>query len=160
MISNKEIYKIWAPKESKWSPWVRPVPFVFIDSNIKFNEYEEFEVSNILYLNNEESTFKNAAIIVDLPSNKSINEGIALASKGYRPIPIYNGTDEQIGSNSVVNNRGIELGLIWGAEKLIPLNKNLDKDALPVFLTDSNRMNRYKISAGVYDNSWDVYPQD
>lgn len=160
MISNKEIYKIWAPKESKWSPWVRPVPFVFIDDDIKSNEYEEFEASNILYLNDEESIFKNAAIIVDLPSNKSINEGIALASIGYRPVPIYNGTDEQIGSSSVVNNRGIELGLIWGAEKLISLNKNLDKDAPPAFLTDSNRMNRYKISEGVYDNSWDVYPQD
>lgn len=160
MISNKEIYKIWAPKESKWSPWVRPVPFIFIDNDIKSNEYEEFDIPNILYLNNEESTFNNAAIIVDLPSNKSINEGIALASIGYIPVPIYNGTDEQIGSNSVVNNRVIELGLIWGAEKLMSLNKSLDKDASPAFLTDSNRMNRYKASAGVFDNSWDVYPQD
>ena len=60
MINNKEIYKIWAPKESKWSPWVRPVSFIFIDRDIKTNEYEDFDIPNILYLNNSDNNeFKN-----------------------------------------------------------------------------------------------------
>ena len=29
---GKEIYKIYAPKDAKWTNWVRPVPFVAIDT--------------------------------------------------------------------------------------------------------------------------------
>ena len=29
---GKEIYKIYAPEQSKWSRWVRPVPFAAIDT--------------------------------------------------------------------------------------------------------------------------------
>ena len=50
--------------------------------------------------------------------------------------------------------------IYFSSSTFMSLNKNLDKDASPAFLTDSNRMNRYKASAGVFDNSWDVYPQD
>lgn len=28
MKTNKEVYKIWAPENSIWSGWVRPVPFI------------------------------------------------------------------------------------------------------------------------------------
>ena len=33
-------------------------------------------------------------------------------------------------------------------------------DALPAFLVDKNRLQRHKIDASVFDNSWDVWPQD
>ena len=160
MINNKEIYKLWAPKESIWSPWVRPVPFVFIDENVDNKEYESFNIPSVIYLNNDDERFKNSALIIDLPGNKSINEGLALTKLGYRPVPIFNGVDEQEGSLSVVNNKGIELGLLYGAEVLSHENINLKVDARPAFLTDSNRMNRYKLSTSMYDNSWDVYAQD
>ena len=36
----------------------------------------------------------------------------------------------------------------------------IDKNAPPAFLLDSNRMNRYKMNLSVFDNSWDIYAQD
>ena len=87
-----------------------------------------------------------------------IKEGIALAHLGYRPIPIFNGTNPSIGVSSTTNNAMIEPLLVWGAlelEKIV-----LEENVPPVFLLDRNRLNRYKIDPSIFDNSWDIYPQD
>lgn len=155
MINNKVIYRIWAPEKAKWVDWVRPVPFININDSIISNEYESFDIPNVIYV---EDGKKDIAIIVDLPSTKSITEGIALAKKGYRPIPVYNGTESQKGAMGVVYNNSIEIGLIKGAEILKDMS--FDEDASPVFLMDSNRTNRKKLGPEVFDNSWDIYAQD
>ena len=49
--------------------------------------------------------------------------GLALTKLGYRPVPIFNGVDEQEGSLSVVNNKGIELGLLYGAKGALKLKQ-------------------------------------
>lgn len=155
METRKEVYKVWAPENGRWSGWVRPVPFIAINENLKVQEYEEFSIPEIIYINE----YKNdTAIILDLPGNKAITEGLSLAKLGYRPVPIYNGTDEQEGSECLVNNHGLEYSLMLGAEILKQMEISLD--ASPVFLTDSNRMNRRKVTDSVFDNSWDVYSQD
>lgn len=89
---NKELFRIWAPVGAKWVDWVRPVPFISINEKTKLYTIENFEISNINYITNLQ---KDTAIIVDLEGNKSIEEGLGLARMGYRPIPIYNGTNEQ-----------------------------------------------------------------
>lgn len=155
METRKEVYKVWAPENGRWSGWVRPVSFIAINENLKVQEYEEFSIPEIIYINE----YKNdTAIILDLPGNKAITEGLSLAKLGYRPVPIYNGTDEQEGSECLVNNHGLEYSLMLGAEVLKQMEISLD--ASPVFLTDSNRMNRRKVTDSVFDNSWDVYSQD
>lgn len=152
---NKEIFRIWAPVGSKWIDWVRPVPFVAINKKSESYDLEKFEIININYIDKLE---KDTAIIVDKNGNRSIEEGLGLAKIGYRPIPIYNGTNGQDGVLSVVNNHIIETGLIKGA---IELNKmKIEKDAPPVFLLDSSRRNRLKMNFSVFDNSWDIYDQD
>ncbi|MBQ7104476.1 MAG: hypothetical protein IJN90_01320 [Bacilli bacterium] len=154
-MTGREIYKIWAPTSCIWSPWVRPVPFVAIDDHYENHEFINFCPNQITYL---EKFDKSTAIIVDLPGYESIEEGIALTNFGYRPIPLYNGTNEQPGVMATTNNREIELGLIWGS--YILSNTKIKKDAPPVFLLDSNRMNRYQMNHSVFDNSWDIYHQD
>ena len=37
---GKEIYKIYAPAGAKWTEWIRPVPFVAIDT------YNRTQISN------------------------------------------------------------------------------------------------------------------
>ena len=115
-MTGKDVYKIWAPSGCKWVDWVRPVPFIQIDDEY-FENYRtgNFSIPKINYINELKN---DAAIIVDLPEYYSINEGIALAKIGYRPIPVYNGTVETIGASATVNNHATEAGLIWGAKEL------------------------------------------
>lgn len=154
-MTGKEIFRKWAPLGVKWSNWVRPVPFIIINENFKSYDVLKFTDYDIDYI--DENT-KNTAIIVDLPGNDSIEEGIALARKGFRPIPVYNGTIEQESSKATTDNTSIISGLIYGAEELEKIH--LENDAMPAFLLDSNRTNRFKTDVSIFDNSWDIYDQD
>lgn len=154
-MTNKEIYKMWAPNDVKWTNWVRPVPFISIGKDNQIYELTNFELPNIDYIENYN---ENVAIIVDLPGCDSIKEGIALAKKGFRPIPAFNGTNEQIGAQATVNSHILEAGLIRGVSELEKIE--LSKDALPAFLIDTNRLNRFRTSISIFDNSWDIYSQD
>ena len=84
--------------------------------------------------------------------------GIDLAHIGYRPIPVFNGTDEQQDAQATTNTYVIESCLINGSEKL--KNIQLKNDANPAFLLDSYRTNRYRAKESIFDNSWDLYKQD
>ena len=154
-MTGKEVYKKWTPTGKRWVDWVRPVPFIGIDSPYQVHEFIDDSIPKIFYINN---LSKDTAIIIDIEGVDSIKEGIALAHLGYRPIPIFNGTNPSIGVSSTTNNAMIEPLLVWGAlelEKIV-----LEEDAPPVFLLDRNRLNRYKIDPSIFDNSWDIYPQD
>lgn len=153
-MKGKEIYKIYAPNGAKWIDWVRPVPFVAIDT------YNRKPIANFL---DREAMFlkkyqQDTAIFIDLPGKESIELGIGLAHMGYRPIPVFNGTDEQQGSQATTNTYLIESCLINGSQKL--KNIKLKNDANPVFLLDSHRTNRYRAKESIFDNSWDLYKQD
>ena len=154
-MTGKDLFKIWAPIGAKWVNWVRPVPFININEQFEGYESGEFVIPKINYMSKVKL---NTAIIVDLPGNTSIKEGLAIAKFGFRPVPIYNGIDEQEGAMATVDNKIVKIGLIKGALELKKMQ--FDKDAPPVFLLDSNRMNRYKINPSVFDNSWDIYAQD
>ena len=153
-MNNKEIYKIWAPKNTKWVDWIRPVPFIGIGRDY-INEVHNYGINILKYSLEYE---KNTAVIVDLPGKESIEEGLGIAKLGYRPIPLYNGPIEQKNSLATTDNYAITEALIWGTTELI--NMEFKEDANPVFLLDSNRMNRFKMDASIFDNSWDIYNQD
>ncbi len=151
---GKEIYKIYAPLGAKWTEWIRPVPFIAIDT------YNRKSISTwvdrkVMFLKQYEP---DTAIFIDLPGKESIELGIALAPMGYRPIPIFNGTDEQKGSKPTTDTYLVESSLITGSQKL--KNIHLENNANPVFLLDSYRINRYRATKSMFDNSWDLYGQD
>lgn len=153
-MRGKEIYKIYAPNGAKWTDWVRPVPFVAIDTYNRKPIADWMERKAMFLKNYQQDT----AIFVDLPGKESIELSIDLAYKGYRPIPIFNGTDEQPGSQATTNTYLIVSCLINGSEKL--KNIKLDNNANPAFLLDSYRTNRYRAKESIFDNSWDLYKQD
>lgn len=151
---GKEIYKIYAPNDAKWTEWVRPVPFIAIDTCNRMPLYNWVD-RKVVFINKYE---KSTAIFIDLPGKESIELGISLADIGYRPIPLFNGTDEQIGSQATTDTYIIESALINGSEKL--KNNSLANNANPAFLLDSSRTNRYRAKESIFDNSWDLYKQD
>ena len=154
-MNSKEIYRIWAPYGQRWVDWVRPVPFINIDHNLPHHEIIDYTIPHINYI---KSIAEDTAIIIDTNSIQSIKEGIALALIGYRPIPIFNGTNPPSNTKGTTDNSLIEPLLIWGAYQLEKIK--LKSDAPPVFLLDQNRLNRYKTDRSIFDNSWDIYPQD
>jgi hypothetical protein len=154
-MTAKDVFKVWAPTGVKWVDWVRPVQFMALDDNFKSYEVSEFLIPTINYIN---KVSEDTAIIVDLEGDESIKEGIALAKIGFRPIPIYNGTDPQEGAMATVDNNIVESGLIKGAIELVKIN--IPDNAPPAFLADSKRMHRFKMNESIFDNSWDIYPQD
>ncbi len=154
-MTGKDLFRIWAPAGKKWTDWVRPVPFVGMSEYSKAYGMMNYSVPPIGFI---DENCVRAAIIVDLPGAQSVEMGIALAKAGYRPIPIYNGTIEQAGARATVDNQSVGPALLWGATELRKIA--ISDDALPAFLTDSNRMNRYKMEVSLFDNSWDVYHQD
>ena len=153
-MKGKEIYKIYAPINAKWTEWVRPVPFVAIDTYNRKQDTNWLD-RKVMFLNQYE---QDTAIFVDLPAKECIEFGISLAYFGYRPIPIFNGTDEQEGAQATTDTYIVEKYLINASEKL--KNIKLNSDANPVFLLDSSRINRYRAKESIFDNSWDLYKQD
>lgn len=154
-MTGKDIFKIWAPAGARWTDWVRPVPFVSMKGTFQTDTAYNFTVPPVNYISTRPA---DTAIIVDLPGYDSISEGLALTRFGFRPIPLYNGTNEQEGAMALVDNHMVERALIWGAAKLAELE--IAPDALPAFLLDSNRTHRFKMNVSVFDNSWDLYDQD
>lgn len=172
-MTAKEVYKIWAPTGKKWVDWVRPVPFMGIGQyqkaygiinqvlpSIQFLDHtENDELNAVLGINGWEKEYlEHTAIIVDLSGDESVRYGVALSSYGFRPIPVYNGTLEQQGSRATVDNQSVGMALELMAKELQKID--IADDARPAFLLDRNRLNRYKLEDSMYDNSWDVYPQD
>lgn len=154
-MTDKEIYRIWAPLGKRWSEWVRPVPFVEIHEHSKAYS---LTLHDVPVPDLSEDKFKDAAIIVDLPGAESVEAGLAYAKLGYRPIPLFNGTIEQSGARTTVDNQSVGMALVEGVKVVRELE--LKEDALPVFMLDSNRLHRHRIDVTVFDNSWDIYAHD
>lgn len=156
---SKDIYRRWAAAADKWSPWVRPVPFINMVARGQglALPYDFIEV----FLAQEETIkeyTKNTAIIVDMPGADSVMVGLSLARNGYRPVPLYNGAMEQAGARAIVDNQSLNDALLWGTDMLKEMT--FEDSAMPVFLLDSNRLHRHKGKRTLFDNSWDIYAQD
>lgn len=157
-MTGKEAYKIWAGAAGVWAAWVRPVPFISPCLNcISYTNTISGGVDcGIDYIDDAGA---DCAVILDLPSEKGVYEGLSLARTGkFRPVPLYNGCKAIDGTMELVDNREIENALLKAAEPLSAVN--FAKDAAPVFLLDSYRTRRFKMNVSVFDNGWDIYPQD
>ncbi len=154
-MTGRDAFKLWAPAGLRWVGWVRPVPFVAMQNSSGFNPAETFAVPDIAYFAKAE---EDVAVVADMPGAEAVKEGIALAKLGFRPIPLYNGTNAQEGAMALVENHAMERALCWGAAELEKIQ--IPQNAPPAFLLDSNRTHRYRMDASIFDNSWDIYDQD
>jgi hypothetical protein len=99
---------------------------------------------------------ENTAIIVDLPGKDSVELGVSLAQRGYRPVPLYNACP---GPAAVVQLEDIMEGLVQAGPMLEALR--IDAHAPPAFLLDSGRTRAdAPVAPGRFDNRWVVFPQD
>lgn len=170
-MTPEEVYLAWAPQDSLWSPWAIPVPFAQIVC-VSFDL--RMELAGIGPLANGFSPEPDLAVILDLPGDQAVRLSLALASRGFRPVPVIDGSPgpDILGASrgilassvatemsTAVDMRQTMRWLCIGAAILPTLN--IPANAAPVFVLDATRTGRVSVSgAEVFDNRWKTFPQD
>ncbi|MBI1177438.1 hypothetical protein GC207_08355 [bacterium] len=100
-------------------------------------------------------------MVLDLPGDEGVWVGLALAARGYRPVPVYNALPyptARAGPDSISHAPSVAVNLLpimnalhSGADQLAKLN--IPKDTPPVFLLDANRHGEVEqIAPDKFDN--------
>lgn len=153
-MTNEELFDIWAPADVVWSVWVKPV--LFAQQTIARDDMSSPDEWLNLDCTWAPGAHENTAVIVDLAGRQSMLVGLALAARGYRPVPLYNACS---GVSAVVPMEPILDLIARGATYLAGLF--LSDDAPPAFLLDADRLRGSGPPApGRFDNRWLVFPQD
>ena len=142
-MTNEEIFAAWSPSDSVWATWVKPVLFAHLGAAppLPTNTGTPAEVGWAPAV--EERT----AVVLDLPKDEGVWLSIALASRGYRPVPLFNALPLPFGVPvfdpasqrlvAAVDVVPILSALRQGADQLALLK--IPREAPPVFLLDANR---------------------
>lgn len=150
-LSGEELYDLWAPDTSPWSVWAKPVLFAGIKQ--AGQSALPLELPSVAGVPAPSTT----AVIVDMPGPESVLTGLALAGRGYMPVPLYNSGSERGG---LVNMEAIANHLGFAAQARAACL--LQSDAPPAFLLNADRLDNAADAkkTGRYDNRWCVVPQD
>jgi hypothetical protein len=153
-MQPEEVYESWVPPGGAWSLWARPVLFAQMspgeDPSPLAAPWSELDVGWL------PAAAGDAALVVDLAGDDSVRTGLALAARGYRPVPLFNACT---GPHEVIDQRPILLALRAGAPYLRALD--LSPSAPPAFLLDARRLvPEREVRPGVFDNRWQIFPQD
>ncbi|HYG24576.1 MAG TPA: hypothetical protein VEH04_17510 [Verrucomicrobiae bacterium] len=152
-MNSNELYQIWAPDDSLWSPWAKPVLFADQSSSPGAPEPPNWRQFSTPWVS---QVGRDSAIVLDLPDALAVWFGLAMANQGYRPVPLYNGTNNL---SALIPVGGIAAALRHGAEELAAMA--ITADAPPAFLLDERRTGKHRSARpGTFDNRWAVFPQD
>jgi hypothetical protein len=142
-MTNEEILAVWSPEDSVWATWVKPVLFAHMGaaSPVPANTVTPPEVGWA------PSIDERIALVLDLPKDEGVWVGVALAARGYRPVPLFNALPLPFGAPifdpasqrpvAAVDMLPIVSALRLGAQQMAALKIPLN--APPVFLLDVNR---------------------
>jgi hypothetical protein len=155
-MNKEEIFSIWAPEKSIWSRWAKPVLFAHLNSALS-----HIPVTNAPGdVGWSPPPDERVAIVLDLPGAEGVLIGLALAGRGYRPVPLYNALPLPFGQTllspatisrvAAVDVLPIISALRTGAKLLA--QSTLPSDAPPAFLLDANRKGTRKMIPDEFDN--------
>ena len=153
-MKAEEAFACWAPADSPWSPWVKPVLFAAGPATLPAAyDTEPWRNMSVPHLPRVE---QRLALVLDLPGVAAMDVGLVAAHQGYRPIPLFNAVT---GVNPVIDLASIRQRLICDATNMAELP--LPMEAPPCFLLDSRRPGAGPyIAPGYFDNRWVALPQD
>ncbi|MGF1575894.1 MAG: hypothetical protein ACFCU9_08120 [Cyanophyceae cyanobacterium] len=158
-MTPAEHFTLWAPSGSLWRAWVKPTLFsqmkgLFPDS-LPMPNWQAIDVSWAPSVGAD--GFNTTALVIDLPGAESLSVGLALAKRGYCPVPTYNGCH---GPGEVVDTLPLLRGMAAASSWLGSLM--LSPQAPPAFLLDSRRNGGSMLvsTPGSFDNRWLIFPED
>lgn len=142
-MNKEEVFALWAPEDSPWSRWAKPVLFTCL-----FPEVAQFPLTELTPNTDwAPPPEQRTTLVLDLPGAMGVLAGVALAGRGYRPVPLYNALPLPFGQPerdlltgrplAAINVLPIIVALHKGAEALG--QAGLPADAPPAFLLDANR---------------------
>src|SRR5882724_4842320 len=142
-MTNEEIFAAWSPENSLWSTWAKPVLFAQMSTSFVLSPSAETSRDADWSPPPDEKI----ALVLDLPGEEGVRVGLALAGRGYRPVPLYNALPLPFGapifdplsgrSVAAVNMLPIIGALLEGADQLARMS--IPTNAPPAFLLDANR---------------------
>jgi hypothetical protein len=147
---RKTAFDVWAAADAKWSAWAKPVLFSHLSAVAEQSASPAIEELNL------EQSDGRTALVIDLPAVQAIGLGLAVAAKGYRPVPLFNALPgPSFGGTIAAPTAAVDLwpamnALLSGAEVLS--RRALPANASPAFLLDANRRGKQAVSAGDFDN--------
>lgn len=161
-MTREMIFDVWAPARSRWSPWVKPILFSFMSEISVGVSIAERSMTDFSWLPPADG---GTVLVLDLPTAQAVIEGVEIAKRGYRPVPLYNAIPWQQGSAlAEFADPLVEVGAIVRALRAItPLlaMESLPDVAPPAFLLDSNRRVPTRvIEPGCLDNRSISFPTD
>jgi len=170
-MTGKELFEIWAPNDSIWSQWVSPALFAQIDY-AKGDNPALADVPELPW--HEPKARPDTAVVIDLPGADSVRLALALAWRGYRPVPIINASPGPIGLQLnllsqptrstpsavvVLDMSSLVREICQGTPRMRALT--FTSDAPPAFVLDSLRLKGTNpLRDDIFDNRWMVFPQD
>jgi hypothetical protein len=159
-MTPQELYEIWAPPDSLWSVWAKPV--LFAQMNLGKRKTEDAPSDTPPFDAEEAVSWARnyrhgTAIVLDLPGETTVELAMQLAQMGFRPVPLYNCANSDA-SVIIVPVAPIITALARNASLLSTIQ--LAPDAPPVFMLDSRRDAGPPPSPKDFDNRWVIFPQD
>ena len=149
MDDREQLYLIWAPPDSPWSAWAKPVLFAHAD--VAGQSEAAADVSAVPPADG------TTAVVVDLPGATGVATAVVLAGRGYRPVPLYNAVPG--GAAAAVAVEPIRAALSAAAADL--RSASPVADAPPAFVLDAGRrFSQVAVGPGVFDNRSVSLPTD
>lgn len=159
-MDGSQLFEIWAPEESIWSRWAKPA--LFAGGAPVLAAQPAAPLMPVHSTGPQAGSYDPGgldtwtAYVVDMPGERSVDIGMALARSGYRPVPLFN---TAYNVSAIVPVDSILRRLRDSANELQGLA--IPPDTPPVFLLDSQRLAPLTPpQPGKFDNRWAVFPQD
>ncbi|HEX4124071.1 MAG TPA: hypothetical protein VHY37_05030 [Tepidisphaeraceae bacterium] len=163
-MTREELFAIWAPAKSAWTPWAKAVVFAHWGESLT-SPVADAGAADAFWLPQPQA---QTAIVVDLPGAAGVVYAIRLASLGYRPVPLYSAAPwprraplAPYGGTSaaLVDVASILDALVAGAAQLA--SAHLPPGAPPAFMLDANRqVGARPAGPGDFDNRSISLPTD
>src|SRR5437773_2260415 len=106
LMEREELFDIWVPPGGTWSLWARPVLFAQMPPfSGQVPGDEAWRSSDVEWA--PDAAYRRV-LVVDLPDAESVWLGLALAGRGYRPVPLFNactGPHEMISQQAIIDDK-------------------------------------------------------